>query len=515
MACTPSPSTVDVPAPRRLSSPHVWCFTTYFAEGLPFTVIRSLSSLFLRDRHVSLEAVGLSSLLGLSWALKFLWGPQIDQYGTRRGWMVALQAALAVAILVAGLCASLAHGVQIVAALFLLGAVLAATHDMAVDGFYMVALDAAGQTRFLGYRVMAYRIAMMTGTGVVATVSTTYSWSWGFALAGCLLGLLAAYHLLFLPQVEAVGLPWRSLGERVLRFRSLAAAACLALVVLGVRAVTEGEWLRGLKSSVPALRVFTFPNVVSALLLATLLAASLLRHRVQAALVRRDSFYARAFSSFLDRPGIGPVLAFVIFLRTGEFMLSAMVSPFLVDAGLKQHYGWLSSGVGLPCSVVGALVGGFLLERYGMRRMLWPFLLAQNLTNLVYMGLASYLQPWVAQNTGQAVPTFMGAGNLAAVAAVHGFDNFAGGLGTSVLTVYLMQACAQEYRAAHFAIGSGLMSISGVFAGICSGYVAGTWGYPANFGLSFVLAVPGMVLAWFLPVADAGPPEGADPSGEG
>jgi PAT family beta-lactamase induction signal transducer AmpG len=497
---TPSTS-VAGPSRRRLNSPHVWCFTTYFAEGLPFTVIRSLSSLFLRDRQVSLEAIGLTSLLGLPWALKFLWGPQVDEYGTRRGWMLALQVALAVAIVAAGLCAPMDSGVQIITGLFLVAAVLAATHDMAIDGYYMAALDAAGQTRFLGYRVMAYRIAMMTGTGVVATVSTAYSWSWGFALAGVLLALLAAYHAVFLPRVETAGRPWRQLGRRVARPGPLAVAAVLGLVILGLRALTEAEWLRALKPSVPALRVVTFPNVVSALLLTALVAASLGRRRVRAALGRRDSFYARAFVDFLSRPGIGPVLAFVIFLRTGEFMLSAMVSPFIVDLGLKQHYGWLSSGVGLPCSVAGALAGGFLLERHGMRRMLWPFLLAQNLTNLVYMLLALYLQPWVLQNTGQTAPVFMGMSNLVAVAAVHGFDNFAGGLGTSVLTVYLMRVCSQEFRAAHFAIGSGLMSISGVFAGICSGYVAGTWGYPANFGLSFVLAVPGMVLAWFLPAA--------------
>ena len=76
---------------KVLSSPYVWTFTTYFAEGFPYTVIRTLSSLFLRDLNVRLESVGLTSLFGLPWILKFLWGPQVDRFSTKRTWMLACQ----------------------------------------------------------------------------------------------------------------------------------------------------------------------------------------------------------------------------------------------------------------------------------------------------------------------------------------------------------------------------------------------------------------------------------------
>ena len=65
-----------------LGRPHVWAFTTYFAEGLPYTLIRMVSSVFFRDMRVSLEAIGLTSLFGIPWVIKFLWGPLIDQFGT-------------------------------------------------------------------------------------------------------------------------------------------------------------------------------------------------------------------------------------------------------------------------------------------------------------------------------------------------------------------------------------------------------------------------------------------------
>ncbi|MCK5232691.1 MAG: hypothetical protein KAR13_20625, partial [Desulfobulbaceae bacterium] len=63
--------------------PHIWCFTTYFTEGFPYTIIRTVSSVFFRDRGMSLEAIGLTSLFGLPWILKFLWSPQVDEFGTK------------------------------------------------------------------------------------------------------------------------------------------------------------------------------------------------------------------------------------------------------------------------------------------------------------------------------------------------------------------------------------------------------------------------------------------------
>ncbi len=93
----------------------------------------------------------------------------------------------------------------------------------------------------------------------------------------------------------------------------------------------------------------------------------------------------------------------------------------------------------------------------------------------------------------------MGAGNLLLVAAVHGFDQFASGLGTAVLTTYLMRICKMEFKAAHFAIGSGLMSLGGIVAGISSGFIASWLGYGGMFAVSFAIAVPGMLLLFWVP----------------
>ena len=183
-----------------LQTPHVWAFTTYFAEGFPYTIIRIISSVFFRDMKISLEAIGLTSLFGLPWVLKFLWGPQIDEFATKRKWMLFMQFLLLVIVCVVAIMAPLPDGVRIIAVLFFVGSFIAATHDMAIDGYYMEALDDKGQAKFVGYRVMAYRISMMTGTGIIVTIGTMTIWRMGFFSAAAFLGILFVYHFFLLPS---------------------------------------------------------------------------------------------------------------------------------------------------------------------------------------------------------------------------------------------------------------------------------------------------------------------------
>jgi len=204
--------------------------------------------------------------------------------------------------------------------------------------------------------------------------------------------------------------------------------------------------------------------------------------------------------TYMDRDRMAVVLAFIILMRTGESMLSSMVSPFMVDLGIKVHYGWISGGVGLPFSILGAMAGGWMISKYSLGRTIWPFLLAQNLTNLVYMALALHLSPYLALNTGAREITPIGSVNLFFVALVHAFDQFAGGLGTSVLVTFLMRTCLPDFKAAHFAIGTGLMNLSGVFAGVAGGFLAEGLGYGYFFGISFLASIPGMALIAFVPL---------------
>ena len=481
--------------------PSIWAFTTYFTEGFPFIVIRTVSSVYFRDLKVSLESIGLTSLFGLPWILKFLWAPQVDGIATKRRWLLSTQGVLVAVMILAALFAPLGFGVRALAILFFIASFIASTHDIAIDGYYMEALDREGQARYVGYRVMAYRIAMMTGTGAVVTIGVTAGWRIAYGAAALIFGAFFLFHLLFLAEVEEPGLPMKRWIRGLFRPRSLAAVSAIVATILILRAAFASDsWLK-LKSRFPALSRVNFSHWVAFLLVLALVLVGIFRKSLRRRLVRNpDSHFSQAFVSFMERDRVGLILAFIILMRTGEWALSTMVAPFIVDLGIKIHYGWISAFIGLPASIGGALLGGWAISRYGLRRTIWPFLLAQNVTNLVYMGAAFHLAPFIS--TGGAGTEWMGTGNLILVAGVHGFDQFAGGLGTAVLMTYLMRICSRSFKASHYAIGSGLMNLGGLFSGIMSGIIAGWLGYAWLFGASFLMSVPAMLLIPGLPYLD-------------
>jgi PAT family beta-lactamase induction signal transducer AmpG len=268
-----------------------------------------------------------------------------------------------------------------------------------------------------------------------------------------------------------------------------------ALLVIGGRLLGQSPYGAAVAKRAPAM--------ITIALFAGLILLWAMRHRLHRLLWDNpESYYGKAFLSFMDRPGIGAILGFIVLIRSGEYMLSSMYSPFMVDLGLKAHYGWISAGVGLPASIVGAMVGGWLISRAGLKRVIWPFLLLQNLTNVIYMVLGLHFAGVIAINTGNPHPEPASLALLASVASVHGFDQFAGGLGTAVLMTFLMRICRPEFKASHYAIGTGLMSVSGLYAGVVSGFLTAWLGYGLFFGISFLVSIPGMAMVFFLPIQE-------------
>lgn len=484
------------PAGKKSAPPLVWAFTTYFAEGLPYILIRTLSTFFFRASGVSLEATGLTALYGLPWILKFLWAPFLDSFGTKRRWLLITQGFLVCFFILIALLTHYSWALPVIALLFFIASFIAASHDTAIDGYYLEALTVAEQARYVGYRVMAYRIAMMFGTGVIVTIGSRIGWLWAFGLSALVLALLYLFHLALLPRCERAKESIRRLMRQIftLRFMLMTVIAIIFLAAFTV-------WYRN--SSQPS--TFPFSDLVGILLLGSLLLLVPMRNRLLASIKNRpDSIFARSFISFIDRDKITVIILFIICVRVGEFMLSSMVGPFFIDAGLKEHYGWITGAVGLPCSIIGAMAGGWLIAGKSLRKMIWPFLLAQNLTNLTYMLLAFHLLPYGAQTAG-GIPADTPA-NLLLACAVAAFDSLSGGLGTAVLMTFLMDLCRGNFKAAHYAIGTGLMSVAGVYAGSFSGFLVEWFGYAYFFGISFVFSLPAMGFIYFLPWLDVKDP---------
>jgi len=469
----------------------IWVFTTYFAEGLPYVLIRTLSTFFFRSGGASLEATGLTSLYGLPWILKFLWAPYLDTVGTKRSWLLITEAFLVFFFFLIGLLSSFAKALPIVALLFFVAAFFAASHDTAIDGYYLDALNAEEQVRFVGYRVMAYRVAMMFGSGVIVTIGTQLGWTWAFGLSALILSIIFGFHYFLLPYCELSGRPIKQFLKKTFSF---------PVIFLAVFSTIFFSWIAERQNSSDLFRLhrITFSDLVGIVLLFSLLLIVALRKKMLNSIRNYpDAVFSRAFLSFIDRDRITALIFFIISARMGEFMLSTMAGPFFIDVGLGKHYGWIIGAVGLPCSIIGAMIGGWLIAKKSLKKMIWPFLFAQNVTNLAYMVFAGYLQD--SERLFASINVSVATEKTLLACGVVGFDYLAGGLGTAVLMTLLMELCRGDFKAAHFAIGTGLMSITGLYSGSVSGFLVKWFGYASFFGISFLFSLPAMGLIFFLP----------------
>lgn len=477
-----------------------WVSTTYFAEGYPYTIVNNLAEILFKELGASLGAVGLTALFHLPWNLKFLWGPFVDHYETKRRWLLGVEVLLTLVLVVLAFVVgtasvSVGASLSLLAGLFVLLAFLSATHDIAIDGLYLEGLDERGQSRFVGYRAMAFRVATMLLSGPGLVLIGWIGWTVGFVAMATVMGGLTAVHWWLLPEVERRRRTWRDLAASMFRFRVLMAGAILAGAIVAERrfGVMGAGWDH-VVATVPVLGSIGVGGFI-ALGLGVALVALLIWRRASRGAgdgpgSDRRGAYARAFVDFLDQPKVGLVLAFVMLFRTGESFLMKMKWPFFDDVLHLplEHYGFANGTVGLIASFSATMVGGWLIAKHGLRRWIWPFVIGQNALNLLYVGLAS--------------GTFGAAPDLRAVTVVITLERLGEGLGTAVFMVYLMRCCDPRHKAAHMAILTALMSIGFTVAGAVSGFLAQALGFSQYFLFSFFATIPGMALLFFVPHLD-------------
>ena len=474
-----------------------WVSTTYFAEGYPYAIVNNLADIMFKELGASLEVVGLTSLFHLPWNLKFLWGPFLDEYGTKRGWLLATQVVLTAVILALAIGASMgSDSLWPLAIGFMVLAVLSATHDIAIDGFYLEALDEQDQSTFVGFRAAAYKVAVVLVSGPLIWLCAKLGWTLGLVIAGLIMALLFVLHLWLLPRDEPHKRPWTELaaraGRRALPLLLLALAALALESWASIGARLSGAWT-ALISAQPSLTKISAGGWIGLLLLLGLLGLLVWLPRLRrksAESPAQLSDYAQSFVSFLDQPKVGLMLAFVLLFRTGESFLLKMRWPFLSDSvGLGlETYAEINGVYGVVASIAATIIGGRLIARDGLRRWIWPFVLGQNLLNLLYMGLAMLAEPSEASTL--------------LVTCVITLEHVGSGLGTAVFMVYLMRTCDPNHKAGHFAIVSALMSLSFTLAGVFSGFLATALGFANYFAFTFVATLPSMILIAFVPHLD-------------
>ncbi len=467
-----------------------WILTTYFAEGFPYALVRLLSTAYFKEHGASLQAIGLTSLFGIPWTVKFLWAPFVDAFATKRRWLVTVEAAIVGGLVLLGITSRLPAALVAGSVVFLLLACLSATHDIAIDGYYLEALGDRDRARYVGFQTAAYRVAMIAGGGGVAWLAGRFSWLVGYLAAAGLLLVLWTAHALRLPRIEQPQRPAAELAAWLLRLRHLLLALAAVAVIGGLWVVFHVEplatWSRPLASISP-------PMWVVIALLVVLAVVAVRAPALKRALYASDSHYAVAFVDYLDRPRIGLVLAFIVTFRVGEALLQSMAYPFLRDVGITlEQYGLAHNTFGILATIIGGIVGGLLIARFGLARCIWPFVLALNSLNVLYMLLAIKYRAILADPAA-------GHASFPLVAALISLEQLGAGFGQAAFTVFLMRTTKKAYKAAHFAIGTGLMNIAGTLAGVVSGFLAAGIGFPLYFGLTFLLTLPNMAMIPFLP----------------
>lgn len=231
----------------RNISPWVWVPTLYLAEGIPYFLVTSISvTLFAQLGVPNSEMALFTSLIAFPWVVKPLWSPFVDVLRTKRWWVLTMQILMAVTVALLAWLAPQGH-FTIALILFTITAFCSATHDIAADGYYMIALNEHDQSAYVGLRSTFYRIANIFCQSLLLMLvgwlqkRTDIPSSWTFALLLCsgLLALMALWHTWQMPRVESVKLEmasgqiWREVGQVFAEFfkkPGIVLALCFMLI---------------------------------------------------------------------------------------------------------------------------------------------------------------------------------------------------------------------------------------------------------------------------------------------
>jgi MFS transporter, PAT family, beta-lactamase induction signal transducer AmpG len=181
----------------------LWTSTTYFGEGLPWSFLHQMATEFLTAIGAPLEEISRTSLLHLAVTAKFVWSPIVDLFGKMRTWVWVMQVVLGLGMVAVAPLASPKSLAAFWIALYALS-ILHATHDIACDGFYLQALDKRDQALYVGPRMAAYRVALLTGASLLVALAGRTNWPLAFGSAGAIMIVVGMVNALVMPHPPPV-----------------------------------------------------------------------------------------------------------------------------------------------------------------------------------------------------------------------------------------------------------------------------------------------------------------------
>ena len=429
-------------------SPWVWVPTLYFTEGIPYFLVNSISVMLFAKMGVPNDQLAFfTTLLYFPWFLKGLWSPFVDVIRTKRWWIITMQVLLTALCIL--LTISLPHpSAEMIAAketsvglfrltliLFIIAAFASATHDIAADGFYMLAHDSKSQAAFVGIRSTFYRIAAVFSQGVLVyiagyienrTGNIPLSWQVTLGATSVILLLVTLYHCFLLPRPDE-----------------------------------DQERANSQK------------------------------------LTANSQELKEAFRTFFTKPGVWLAIGFMLLYRLSEGFLVKLCQPFLVDTretfirdgqilggGLQlstDTVGLLYGTIGVICLLVGGILGGLYISRRGLKHSLWLMAAALTLPSFVYCYL-SMAQPESLWIIGTAVS----------------FEQFGYGFGFTAYMMYMMHFSEGEYKTSHYAICTAFMALSMMIPGFVAGALELAVGYTTFFWIANACSISTFAITYFV-----------------
>jgi len=416
-----------------------------FSAGLPFLLIFSTLSVWLREADISRTEIGFFSWIGIMFSIKVVWAPVVDRtplpvltavLGRRRSWMLLAQAGIA-----AGLLAIAASDpvtdVGRVALCALFVAFCAATQDISIDAYRIEAVAKELQGAMAATYQLGYRLALLAAGAGALYVADFASWPRAYAaMAGCMLVGMVTVLVIREPTVEV---------RQETRDR-------------------EAQLAQKLES-----RAHASP-------------------RLNRAIEWVSSAVVSPFADFFARNGriALAILALIALYRISDITMGIMANPLYVDLGFtKSEIATASKTVGIPLTILGAFLGGFLVARYGLFK---PLLLGALLTVVTNLAFA-YLS--VSEPAFKLLMMTVSA------------DNLAGGFAGSVFIAYLSSLTNTAYTATQYALFSSLFTLAGKFLGGFSGIIVDATSYQVFFIYAATLGLPAILLVLFLMYRDA------------
>ena len=406
-----------------------------FSAGLPLLLVGGTFSAWLRDLGVELTAIGFLSWVGMAHSIKVLWAPLIDRaqlpllsrlLGRRRAWMLLAQVVIATALL--GMAFTDPREQLGLVALW---AVLAASQDVAIDAYRVEAEAKHRQGAMAATYVTGYRVAILAAGAGALHLANLDSWSVAYGVMGLLMAVGIVTTLVIAEPAVTVSLTTVQFEQRVTDY--------LATTV-------HRGWRRDMQA-------WLIGAVVC------------------------------PFAEFFQRYGRVSllILAFIATFRLTDIFMGVMANPFYLDLGFsKAQIANIAAAFGLGMTLLGAVVGGLLVARFGIARILLLTAFMAPATNLAFAWLA-----------------FIGPETHGLVLAIMA-DNVSGGLAISVFIAYLSSLTNTAYTATQYALFSSLMTLPGQLLAGFTGMLAELVGWVPFFFITAATGVPAIILAFVL-----------------